>query len=208
MRRSFVRMSLFVFMLLLSLSAAAQESKMIHNIVRIGTPSLREPSVDVTPEQIQDPAFQALIDDMIETMHHLNGVGIAAPQIGHNIRVVVIEVTKSLRYPEAGPIPLTVLINPRVEPLSDAMEEAYEGCLSVGDLRGSVPRYLGVRYQGLDRTGKPIEGEARGFFAKVMQHELDHIDGRLYIDRVKDTRSLGFTQELELAGKIPPLPRS
>lgn len=173
---------------------------MIYNILRIGTPSLREVSAPVSPEKIQDPVFQTMIDNMLETMRHLNGAGICAPQVGYNLRVMIFEIIQNLRYPEAEPIPLTILINPTFEILSPELQHGYEGCLSVGELRGLVPRYLHIRYKGLDRTGAPIEREVTKFHAKVFQHEYDHLDGILFIDRVEDTRTLGFRPELIEAG--------
>lgn len=173
---------------------------MIYDILRIGTPSLREVSTPVSPEKIQDPDFQTMLDNMLETMRHLNGAGICAPQIGQNVRVMIFEITHNPRYPAAEPVPLTFLINPSFEILSSEMQYAYEGCLSLGELRGLVPRYLHIRYRGLDRTGTPIEREVSHFHARVFQHEYDHLDGVLFIDRVEDTKTLGFRQELVGAG--------
>lgn len=169
---------------------------MIYDILRIGTPSLREVSKPVPLDEIHDPAFQALIDDMIETMRQYNGAGLSAPQIGHNLRLMIFEITKNPRYPEAEPIPLTILINPTFEAISEELQQGYEGCLSVDDLRGVVPRYMHIRYKGFDRTGTPIEREVSEFHAKVFQHEFDHLEGTLFIDRVEDTKTLGFRSEL------------
>lgn len=175
---------------------------MIYEVLRIGTPSLREKSEPVPLDRIQEPFFQSMIDDMLETMYHKNGAGIAAPQIGHNFRIMVFEITKNPRYPEAAPIPLTILINPSFEVLSQEKQYGYEGCLSVGDLRGLVPRYMHIRYRGLDRTGALVEREVTQFHAKVFQHEYDHLEGILFIDRIEDTRTLGFTSELKEAGRM------
>lgn len=174
---------------------------MIYEVLRIGTPSLRQISRAVAPEEINSPEFQAMIDSLVETMRELNGAGICAPQIGQNVRVMVFEITKNPRYPEAEPIPLTILINPSFETIYDEKEFGYEGCLSVGELRGLVPRYSHIRYKGLDRKGETIEREVTGFHAKVFQHEYDHLDGILFIDRVEDTKTLGFRPEL-LAAEI------
>lgn len=169
---------------------------MIYDVLRIGTPSLRQISKSVSLEEINNPTFQAMIDSLIETMRALNGAGICAPQVGENVRVMVFEITQNPRYPGAEPIPLTVLINPTFEILSDEKEFGYEGCLSVGELRGLVPRYTDIRYKGLDRTGASIEREVTAFHAKVFQHEYDHLDGILFVDRVEDTTTLGFRPEL------------
>ena len=176
---------------------------MIHPVIRIGTPSLRQPSQPVPLAQIHEASFQTMLDDMLETMYDRKGVGIAAPQIGINLRVMMFEVTKSPRYPEAEPIPFTILINPTFESLSNEKEFGYEGCLSLGELRGVVPRHAHIRYKGLDRNGALIEREVSGFHARVFQHEYDHIEGLLVIDRVEDKTTFGFTSELELAGCIP-----
>lgn len=173
---------------------------MIYEVLRIGTPSLREVSAPVDTNTILNPDFQAFIDSLIETMRALNGAGICAPQVGENIRVMVFEITKNPRYPEAKPIPLTILINPTFEVLSQETDFAYEGCLSVGELRGLVPRYTRIKYTGLDRYGNSIEREVENFHARVFQHEYDHLDGLLFIDRVEDSKTLGFRPELIAAG--------
>ena len=176
---------------------------MIHEVIRIGTPSLRLPSQPVPVAQIHEASFQTMLDDMLETMYQRKGVGIAAPQIGINLRVMIFEVTKSTRYPEAEPISLTVLINPTFEILSDEKQFGFEGCLSLGELRGLVPRHAHIRYKGLDRNGAPVEREVSKFHARVFQHEYDHLEGVLVIDRVEDKTTFGFTPELESAGCIP-----
>ena len=142
------------------------------------------------------PALKALIADMFETMEAAHGAGLAAPQIGENLQLVIFGFAHSERYPDAPPVPRTVLLNPSIEPLDDALEEGWEGCLSVPGLRGVVPRYARIRYRGVDPDGRPIEREADGFHARVVQHELDHLIGRLYPTRMRDLSKLGFTSVL------------
>lgn len=141
-------------------------------------------------------ALGALVADMRETMVANDGAGLAAPQIGANLRVVMFGFDANPRYPEAGAIPFTVLINPTLVPLDDAMEEGWEGCLSVPGLRGSVPRYARLRYTGFDETGKAVDRIVEGFHARVVQHECDHLDGILYPVRMRDMRKFGFTDVL------------
>jgi len=140
--------------------------------------------------------LHALIADMFDTMEAANGAGLAAPQIGENLQLVIFGFTKNLRYPHAAPVPRTVLINPVIEPLGDDEEEGWEGCLSVPGLRGVVPRWSSIRYRGLDPAGRPIEREAEGFHARVVQHEVDHLIGRLYPTRMRDLTRLGYTSVL------------
>ena len=142
------------------------------------------------------PELHALIADMFDTMEAANGAGLAAPQIGVDLRVVIFGFTSSERYPDAPPVPRTVLINPVVSALDDGMEEGWEGCLSVPGLRGVVPRHARVRYTGFDPQGRPIEREAEGFHARVVQHECDHLDGVLYPMRVRDFTRFGYTEVL------------
>ncbi|HKX95853.1 MAG TPA: peptide deformylase [Methylibium sp.] len=142
------------------------------------------------------PELHALIADMFDTMEAANGAGLAAPQIGVDLRVVIFGFTSSERYPDAPPVPRTVLINPVVSALDDGMEEGWEGCLSVPGLRGVVPRHARVRYAGFDPQGRPIEREAEGFHARVVQHECDHLDGVLYPMRVRDFTRFGYTEVL------------
>jgi peptide deformylase len=137
-----------------------------------------------------------LLADMHHTMEHLSGAGLAAPQIGVGLRVVIFGVTNNPRYPQAEEIPYTVLINPVLEPISDEMEEAWEGCLSVPGLRGVVPRYKRLRYRGFDAAGVAIDRVAEGFHARVVQHECDHLDGILYPMRVRDFTRFGFIEAL------------
>jgi peptide deformylase len=137
-----------------------------------------------------------LLLDMRDTMRAMDGVGLAAPQIGVNLRVVIFEVNKNPRYPEAETVPQTVLINPVLTPLSDAMEDGWEGCLSVPNMRGLVPRYTHLRYQGRDEYGALIDRTVSAFHARVVQHECDHLDGVLYPMRIRDLRNFGFSDVL------------
>lgn len=169
---------------------------MILKVARIGHPVVRAPARELTRAELRSAALQRLVDDMVETMHEYDGVGLAAPQVHLGLRLAVIEVPASDdRSREA--VPLTVLANPRIRPLSEDEEEAWEGCLSIPDLRGLVPRYTSLRLEALDGGGKPYTLEAEGFFARVIQHECDHLDGRVYLDRMRDMRSLSFLPEFE-----------
>ena len=145
------------------------------------------------------PELLALIADMEETMNDLDGAGLAAPQIGVDLRVVIFGFEDNPRYPEAESVPYTVLINPVLTPLSDEVEEGWEGCLSVPGLRGLVPRWRILRYTGSDQFGQPIDRSVEGFHARVVQHECDHLDGILYPMRIRDMHSFGFTDALDLA---------
>jgi len=140
---------------------------------------------------------------MFETMRSVNGAGLAAPQIGVDLQLVIFGFNRNDRYPEAPPVPETVLLNPVIEPIGDAIEEGWEGCLSVPGLRGVVPRYARIRYRGVDVEGRPIEREAEGFHARVVQHECDHLVGLLYPMRIRDFSRFGFTSVLfpELAAE-------
>jgi len=140
--------------------------------------------------------LHALIADMFDTMEAANGAGLAAPQIGENLQVVIFGFSHNARYPDAPPLPRTVLINPVIEALGRDEEEGWEGCLSVPGLRGMVPRWSRIRYRGVDPSGQPIEREADGFHARVVQHEVDHLIGRLYPTRMRDLTRLGFTSVL------------
>jgi peptide deformylase len=142
------------------------------------------------------PELHALIADMFDTMEAAGGAGLAAPQIGENLQLVIFGFANNARYPDAPAVPRTVLINPVVEPLGNDEEEGWEGCLSVPGLRGVVPRFARVRYRGLDPLGQPIEREADGFHARVVQHEVDHLIGRLYPTRMRDLTKFGFTSVL------------
>ena len=147
-------------------------------------------------ERFDTLQLQTLIKDMEEIMCHLDGVGLAAPQIGVDLRVVIFGFKDSPRYPDADSVPYTVLINPVLTPLSDEIEEGWEGCLSVPGLRGLVPRWRSLHYAGLDSFGKSIERTVEGFHARVVQHECDHLDGILYPMRISDLRRFGFTEAL------------
>ena len=167
---------------------------MIRDVLRMGDPRLLERSREVA--RFGTPALDALLTDMRDTMRAQNGAGLAAPQIGVPLRVVIFGVDHNPRYPDAEPVPYTEIINPVLMPLGDEMEEGWEGCLSVPGLRGVVPRYTRLAYTGLDPQGRPIKREAGGFHARVVQHECDHLDGILYPMRVRDFSRFGFTDVL------------
>jgi len=169
----------------------------------MGDPRLLEPSAPVPA--FDTPELHALVQDLIETMHAADGAGLAAPQIGVGLRVVVFGFDTNPRYPEAEPVPRTVLVNPVIEPLSQAREDGWEGCLSVPGLRGMVPRYTRIRYTGFDARGNAIEREARDFHARVVQHECDHLDGILYPQRMTDMTRFGFIEALVAGGQLAPL---
>jgi peptide deformylase len=164
---------------------------MIRPILRMGDARLLERSREV--EQFGSPELRALLDDMRETMIDAHGAGLAAPQIGVLLRVVIFGFEHNERYPDAEPVPYTELINPVLTPMGDEMEEGWEGCLSVPGLRGRVPRYTRLHYAGFDPEGRPIARDASGFHARVVQHECDHLDGILYPARIRDMRMFGFT---------------
>lgn len=167
----------------------------ILKVTRLGHPVLRAVTKNLTAKEIRTPAMQEFIDDMVETMKEYDGVGLAADQVHESKQVCVLEVADNPRYPNKSKVPLTVLINPRITPLSDETEEDWEGCLSIPDLRGRVPRYTSIRVQALDRHGKSLDFEAQGFHARVIQHEYDHLNGKVYLDRMKDFTTLAFLQE-------------
>jgi peptide deformylase len=173
----------------------------IRNILRMGDPRLLQLSAPL--EQFGTPELQALILDMQETMTAAMGAGLAAPQIGVPQRLVIFGGAPSRRYPEAEAVPYTVLINPQLEPLGEQMEEDWEGCLSVPGMRGLVPRYQGLRYRGFDPEGVPVDRTVSGFHARVVQHEVDHLDGILYPFRIRDLRSFGFIAELFPGQELP-----
>lgn len=166
----------------------------IKPVLRMGDPRLLRVSQPV--ERFGTPELHALLADMDDTMRALDGAGLAAPQIGVPLRVVIFGIAANPRYPEAEPVPRTVLVNPVITPLDDGMEEGWEGCLSVPGMRGLVPRYRRLRYQGFDAAGKAIDRSVEGFHARVVQHECDHLDGVLYPMRISDMRNFGFTAEL------------
>lgn len=166
----------------------------IKSVVKLGNKQLATPSLPV--ERFGSSELFDLICDMKDTMKEKGGVGIAAPQIGCNLRVVIFGFDKSERYPNEKPIPFTVLINPTIEILSQEMVDGWEGCLSIPGLRGLVPRYTKIQYRGFDAEGNAFSRIAEGFHARVVQHECDHIDGVLYPHRIKDMRFFGFEDEL------------
>lgn len=168
----------------------------IRNVLRMGDPVLLKKAVPV--EAFDTPALHALIADLEDTMHHMNGAGIAAPQIGESVRVVIFgqkasDTRQNPRYPDSDEVPYTVLINPVLTPVSDKMENGWEGCLSVPGMRGIVPRYTHLQYTGYDQYGHKIARQVSGFHARVVQHECDHLDGILYPMRIKDLKDFGYT---------------
>jgi len=173
----------------------------IRLVLKMGDPLLRQVAVPVARF---DSELEALISDMDDTMRALAGAGLAAPQIGVSLRVVIFELQTNPRYPDVAPVPYTVLVNPVLTPLDDAEEEGWEGCLSVPGMRGLVPRLRRLRYQGFDRHGVPIDRTVEGFHARVVQHEVDHLNGILFPQRVRDLRNFGF--EDALAGQMTPMP--
>lgn len=166
----------------------------VRPVLRMGDPRLLEPSRRV--EQFDTRELHALIADLNDTMEALNGAGLAAPQIGVGLQVVIFGVEANPRYPEVEPVPYTVLINPTLTPLGDEIEEGWEGCLSVPGMRGLVPRYRQLRYQGYDQYGRALDRSVGDFHARVVQHECDHLAGILYPMRIRDLRNFGFNEEL------------
>lgn len=166
----------------------------IRQILRMGDPRLLEPAAPVGV--FATPELDALITDLFDTMHAAGGVGLAAPQIGVGLQVVIFGFEHSARYPDAPPVPPTVLVNPVITPLGDDEEDGWEGCLSVPGLRGVVPRWRRIRYQGFDPAGTPIDRSVDGFHARVVQHECDHLAGKLFPMRVRDFTRFGFTDVL------------
>jgi peptide deformylase len=166
----------------------------IREVLKMGDPRLlavAEPVHDFSAPELAD-----LLVDMRDTMQELNGAGLAAPQIGVGLRVVIFGMDYNPRYPDADPVPYTVLINPTLTPLSDVIEDGWEGCLSVPGMRGIVPRYKDLRYTGFDAQGQPIDRSVSDFHARVVQHEVDHLDGILYPRRIEDLTQFGFTEAL------------
>ena len=172
-------------------------------IAQIGEPVLRQVARDLTIEELRSREVQTFIDDLIETMHDANGAGLAANQVFRPLRICAIEVRDNPRYPYKPNIPLTVLVNPKLTPIGDERFENFEGCLSVPDLRGVVPRHAQLRVEAFDRHGEVIDRVVKGITAGTFQHEVDHLDGKLFIDRVEDTRTLctwkGFRRHFEEA---------
>lgn len=169
----------------------------IRKIATIGHPVLRQRSREITREELASEATQRFIDDLIETMRDASGAGLAAPQVYEPIRVVAVEVKKNARYPYKPDIPLTVLVNPVIEALTDETFDNYEGCLSVPNLRGVVARATEVRLRAWDRHGNDVDTVVRGLSAGTFQHECDHLDGAVFLDRVKDTRTLSTWTDFE-----------
>ncbi|MDP9010767.1 MAG: peptide deformylase [Pseudomonadota bacterium] len=166
----------------------------IREVLKMGDPRLLALSEPVG--EFATPKLENLLTDMRDTMRHLNGAGLAAPQIGVGLRVVIFGFEENPRYPEADPVPFTVLINPQLTPLDDVQEEGWEGCLSVPGMRGLVPRYRDLRYTGFDAAGNPIDRTVKDFHARVVQHEVDHLDGILYPRRIRDLTQFGFNDAL------------
>jgi peptide deformylase len=173
----------------------------VRPVLKMGEPLLRQVALPVSRFDAQ---LAALVADMDDTMRHLSGAGIAAPQIGVGARVVIFELQDNPRYPHISPVPYTVLVNPTLTALTQEESEGWEGCLSVPGMRGRVPRITRVRYQGFDLNGAPIDRTVEGFHARVVQHEVDHLDGILFPQRVRDLRHFGF--EDALAGQMTPMP--
>ncbi len=166
----------------------------IKPVLKMGEPLLLQAAKPV--DRFDTPELHALIEDMQDTMAALNGAGLAAPQIGVSLQVVIFGFEKNQRYPDADEVPFTVLLNPQLTPLSEEKEDGWEGCLSVPGMRGVVPRYAHLRYQGVDHYGKSIDRTVSGFHARVVQHECDHLQGILYPMRIRDFRLFGFTEVL------------
>ena len=173
----------------------------VQPVLRLGDPLLQKVAAAVTRF---DTGLLELVTDMNDTMRALSGAGIAAPQIGVSARVVIFELKDNPRYPHIAPVPYTVLVNPLVTPLTAEQDEGWEGCLSVPGMRGLVPRYRRVQYRGFDQYGAPLDRTVEGFHARVVQHEVDHLDGILFPQRVRDLRDFGF--EDALAGRMTPMP--
>jgi peptide deformylase len=177
------------------LSLCYETAMAILKVARLGNPVLRKIAAPLTPREIQSPSFQKFIDDMIETMKEYDGVGLAADQVHESKQIAVLEVAENPRYPDKPNVPLTVLINPKISPLTDELEEDWEGCLSIPDIRGRVPRHKSIQVQARDREGKPLEFIAVDFHARVIQHEWDHLNGKVYLDRMRDFSTLTFLTE-------------
>ncbi|MDH4188823.1 MAG: peptide deformylase [Betaproteobacteria bacterium] len=175
---------------------------MIREVLKMGDPRLLAKAEKVL--RFATPELAALLVDMRDTMAHLNGAGLAAPQIGVSLRVVIFGVHGNPRYPQVEEVPDTVLVNPILTPLSEELEEGWEGCLSVPGLRGSVPRFRRIRYAGFDEQGRSIERTAEGFHARVVQHECDHLDGILYPMRIRDFSRFGYIETLFADCEAPP----
>lgn len=174
----------------------------VREVLKMGHPLLRQVAAPVT--RFDTTELHALVADMDDTMRALTGAGLAAPQIGVSLRVVIFEVTSNPRYPHVQPVPYTILVNPVLTPIGEDMDEGWEGCLSVPGLRGLVPRYRQLRYQGFDARGRTLDRTVEGFHARVVQHEVDHLDGILYPQRIRNLSQFGF--EEALAGQMTDMP--
>jgi peptide deformylase len=168
----------------------------IKPILKMGDPLLLQVADLVSPEMITTPKIQDIVQDLLDTMHAANGAGLAAPQIGIPLQIVVFGFEKNQRYPNEAPVPQTILINPIITPIGLSQENGWEGCLSVPGLRGLVPRFQEIRYQGLNESGQVIDRVVSGFHARVVQHECDHLIGKLYPMRIEDMSQFGFTEVL------------
>ena len=166
-------------------------------VAHLGHPILRQVAEPVSPEAICAPEIQRLIDDMFETMDDHDGAGLAAPQVHVSRRIVIYGVEANPRYPDAEAVPLTALVNPKITPIGTEQDEDWEGCLSVPDLRGMVPRFTRVKVEAYGRDGKAIGFTAEGFHARVVQHECDHLDGKVYLDRMRSMETLAFLPEFQ-----------
>jgi peptide deformylase len=169
---------------------------MIRDILKMGDERLLRIAPPVPEHMFGSAELQQLIDDMFETMRHVGGVGLAAPQIGIDLQLVIFGFERSERYPDAEAVPQTILLNPVITPMSTEVEDGWEGCLSVPGLRGVVPRFKRIGYEGIDPHGQPISRFAEGFHARVVQHECDHLIGRLYPSRIQDFAKFGYTEVL------------
>jgi peptide deformylase len=168
---------------------------MILKVTELGHPVLRQKTRHLAPDELKSPAIQRLIDDMIETMREYDGVGLAANQVYQGLSLAVLEVKNNPRYPDQIQVPLTVIVNPVVANKSKEFELEWEGCLSIPSFRGEVPRYQKILVNALDRHGAPLQIEAEGFHARVLQHEMDHLQGQVYLDRMKDLTTLTHLKE-------------
>lgn len=172
----------------------------IRPVLRLGDPRLLQTASEVS--RFNNPELDALIEDMFDTMAAEEGAGLAAPQIGIGLRVVIFGFESNPRYPDNNPVPKTILINPKITPLNDTKEDGWEGCLSVPHMRGVVSRFSHIRYTGFDASGSTIDVTAEGFHARVVQHECDHLDGIIYTQRLVDPLKFGFTDELLNSGQL------
>ena len=168
----------------------------ILKVARLGNPTLRTPANEVATPKINQAKFQSFIDDMVMTMREYQGVGLAAVQVHESTQTAVLEVANNPRYPEKVDIPLLILINPQIVPLTKETEEDWEGCLSIPEIRGKVPRYKHLQVTALDRGGNRLEFVASGFCARIIQHELDHLQGHIYLERMTDLSTLTYRKEM------------